>query len=138
MPNGNADLSGKVEAGDQLAGINGTSAIGMKVDDICDAISIAANASPEIELTFLRYIGPLRAMEPEDPVPQADLGFDAGVFPPNELLADDESPRSTMSITNLIEPKSNKKESYPKSSKRGGLKQKFKWLKRGKKTKKAE
>jgi len=53
--------------GDQLASINGANSIKMKVDDICDAISNSCDSS-QIELVFLRYIGPFRpankALEP--------------------------------------------------------------------------
>ena len=55
MPKGNADLHGGLEAGDQLAAINGNSSIGMKVDDICSEISEASAKARVVELTFLRY-----------------------------------------------------------------------------------
>mmetsp|Transcript_899 Transcript_899/g.1960 ORF Transcript_899/g.1960 Transcript_899/m.1960 type:complete len:154 (-) Transcript_899:587-1048(-) len=58
-PDGSAARSRRVEVGDQLASINGTSSINMKVDDICDSISISSDPS-RIELVFLRYIGPFR------------------------------------------------------------------------------
>lgn len=63
MPNGNADLHGGLEAGDQLAAINGNSSIGMKVDDICAAMGEASARARVVELTFLRYIGPCRPLE---------------------------------------------------------------------------
>jgi hypothetical protein len=58
-PDGSAARSRGVEVGDQLASINGSSSIKMKVDDICDAISNSSDPS-RIELVFLRYTGPFR------------------------------------------------------------------------------
>eukprot|EP00542_Grammatophora_oceanica_P017742 CAMPEP_0194038896 /NCGR_PEP_ID=MMETSP0009_2-20130614/11105_1 /TAXON_ID=210454 /ORGANISM="Grammatophora oceanica, Strain CCMP 410" /LENGTH=884 /DNA_ID=CAMNT_0038681555 /DNA_START=112 /DNA_END=2766 /DNA_ORIENTATION=- len=62
--NGNADkvtASDGVNVGDQLAAINGVSCIEFKVDDICEMIA-ASDDKSEIELTFLRYDGPLRPL----------------------------------------------------------------------------
>lgn len=42
--------------GDQLAAVDGRSALAMNVDDICSLISKAKNTQ-SIELTFLRYVG---------------------------------------------------------------------------------
>jgi len=50
---------GGVEIGDQLAAINGTNTVNMKVGAVRDLISDSPNPK-EIELTFLRYVGPLR------------------------------------------------------------------------------
>jgi len=58
-PDGSAARSLGVEMGDQLASINGANSMKMKVDDICDAISNSCDSS-QIELVFLRYIGPFR------------------------------------------------------------------------------
>ncbi|KAI2495591.1 hypothetical protein MHU86_18950 [Fragilaria crotonensis] len=44
--------------GDQLAAVDGRSALGMNVDDICSLVSEAENTQ-SIELTFLRYVGPV-------------------------------------------------------------------------------
>jgi len=62
FPTGNAALyarGGNVEAGDQLAAINGVSAAEMKVDKICALVGDLPEYE-EIELTFLRYTGPLQ------------------------------------------------------------------------------
>lgn len=59
-PDGSAARSGGVEVGDQLACINGANSLHMKVDDICDVIANSADPS-QVELVFLRYIGPFRA-----------------------------------------------------------------------------
>jgi len=61
LEDGNAEKA-NVKVGDQLGAIDGVSAIKMTVDDICKAVSQAANPS-SIELTFLRYSGPLRSSE---------------------------------------------------------------------------
>lgn len=58
-PDGSAARSRRVEVGDQLASINGTSSSKMKVDDICDAIRRSSDLS-QIKLVFVRYIGPFR------------------------------------------------------------------------------
>ena len=47
-----------IQVGDQLAAIDGKSAIRMKVEDI--ALAIRQKKSRPFELTFLRYVGPLR------------------------------------------------------------------------------
>jgi PDZ domain len=130
LPKGNADLKG-IEAGDQLAAVNGRSSVGMKVDDICVAISGAASESKEIEFTFLRYIGPFRPLE-SDGASRADDSPSIGRYPLE--LTEDEKPRSTMSLSTMSESKASKA-STAKSSKRGSLRKRFKWLSRGKKQK---
>ena len=65
FPTGNAALhcqGDKVEIGDQLAEVDGTSTIRMDVDDICSLFAAAADPT-EIELTFLRYVGPFHPMQ---------------------------------------------------------------------------
>ena len=47
-----------IQVGDQLAAIDGKSAIGLNVDDIAGAIR--QKKSRPFELTFLRYVGPMR------------------------------------------------------------------------------
>merc|ERR1719183_2407952 len=56
----NAGNGREVEVGDQLASINGNSAIFLTVDEVCDMISSSPNTDA-IELTFLRYVGPLHS-----------------------------------------------------------------------------
>jgi PDZ domain len=58
LPEGSAFSSkGYVQVGDQLAAVDGSSAIDMTVDEIATLIRVKKR---EIELTFLRYVGPLR------------------------------------------------------------------------------
>ena len=148
MPKGNADRSGKVEAGDQLAAINGRSSIGMKVDDICAIISAASSQADQIELTFLRYVGPFQPLQSDGaPSPGAsiimkdDQDDSPSIYHVDELL-EDEKPQSTMSIGTSTSSKSSRKSkglgALPKSPKRGGIRKKFKWLGRGRKQQKAE
>mmetsp|Transcript_17449 Transcript_17449/g.25780 ORF Transcript_17449/g.25780 Transcript_17449/m.25780 type:complete len:811 (+) Transcript_17449:264-2696(+) len=62
FPGGNAtkiDSGEAVKVGDQLAAVDGRSAIKMSVDDVCALIATAENMQ-SIELTLLRYVGPLR------------------------------------------------------------------------------
>jgi hypothetical protein len=62
-PDGSAARSGGVEAGDQLAAINGQKSLKMKVDDIYNGIS----DSPDpvvVQLAFIRYIGPFHSDGP--------------------------------------------------------------------------
>lgn len=78
---GNAALSSKVMVGDQLAAINGTSTVKLKVEDISSMISAADNPK-EIELTFLRYVGPLKPMP-------------GTAAPKNEVKAESSSPKNS-------------------------------------------
>lgn len=57
LPDGSAARNGAIKAGDQLAGIDGASAINMTVDQIAQVVR---KHNKSIELTFLRYVGPLR------------------------------------------------------------------------------
>jgi len=56
----NAAVGKGVHVGDQLAAVNGNSTIKLTVDEVCDMISSSPNTN-EIELTFLRYVGPLQS-----------------------------------------------------------------------------
>jgi PDZ domain len=58
-PDGSAARSRGVEVGDQLASINGINSTRMKVDNICDVIANSKDPS-QVELVFLRYVGPFR------------------------------------------------------------------------------
>lgn len=60
IPDGNAANKG-VQHGDQLAAINGNSSVHAKIDEVATTISSTPN-NMSVELTFLRYIGPLRPM----------------------------------------------------------------------------
>ena len=65
FPNGNVAKMApgdSILVGDQLAAIDGRNAIEMKVDAICALISRAENTQ-SIELTFLRYTGPLSSLD---------------------------------------------------------------------------
>jgi hypothetical protein len=145
MPDGNAGKSGRVEPGDQLAAIDGRSAIGMKVDDICDAISEAASRAKQIELTFLRYVGPFQPL-PSDGEPGRSIRVrqmddeeesdDAYPSQEDSVAMEDDKQRSTMSVTKPFNFKSARKQPQQEStsSKRGSFRAKFKWLRgRGKK-----
>lgn len=57
LPKGSASLNGKVQVGDQLAAIDGRSAISMRVGDVA---SLIGEKDPAVELTFMRYVGPIR------------------------------------------------------------------------------
>jgi hypothetical protein len=57
LPEGTAMKSRSVKVGDQLAAIDGASAIRLTVDEIAKTIK---GKKSVIELTFLRYVGPLR------------------------------------------------------------------------------
>jgi hypothetical protein len=59
VPSGNGAKQG-VQHGDQLAAINGSSCTHATIDDISSKISRTPNS--RVELTFLRYAGPLRPM----------------------------------------------------------------------------
>jgi hypothetical protein len=74
FPDGNAAKVGGVEVGDQLAAVNGISAIMLRVDQICTLITEAPNPR-NIELTFLRYIGELYPLQVRDSVVQEQCGI---------------------------------------------------------------
>lgn len=145
MPDGNAGQSGRVEPGDQLAAIGGRSSVGMKVDDICDAIAEASSRSKQIELTFLRYVGPFQPL-PSDGEPgrsirvrqmdDEDESDDAYPSQEDSVAFEDDKQRSTVSVTKPFHSKSARKKPQQEStpSKRGSLRKKFQWLRgRGKK-----
>ena len=60
VPKGNASKKG-VQHGDQLAAINGNSSIHATIDEVASTIS-STPSNMTVELTFLRYVGPLRPM----------------------------------------------------------------------------
>jgi len=74
-PDGSAARSRKVMVGDQLASINGASGSKMRVDDICDAVARSSDQG-QVDLIFLRYIGPFRpsntVRRPEEGSAEAD------------------------------------------------------------------
>jgi len=131
-----------VEPGDQLAAINGITAIGMKVDDICDAITDAASTA-EVELTFLRYVGPFLPLAIEGGMPTSfvihkgadDENHSSGTesTPSDQASYLEEKPRSTMSITDSIGKKFSRKTSSGSSKRGGGIIKKLKWFGRHKK-----
>jgi len=64
-----ASKGDKIQVGDQLAAINGASAINKNVGDICRVLAKAPKPDA-IDLTFVRYIGPLR------PASNEQLGYE--------------------------------------------------------------
>jgi len=62
LPGGNAEKCGTIQVGDQLAAIDGVSAINLKVHEMAQIVKSkgVTLAESTVELTFLRYIGPLR------------------------------------------------------------------------------
>lgn len=78
LPEGSAAASkGGVRVGDQLAAVDGLSAIDMTVDEIAKLIRVK---KAEIELTFVRYVGPLR------PLPLQEEGYEVSATPPRKKL----------------------------------------------------
>ena len=73
VPDGNGARKG-IQPGDQLAAINGKSSVHATIDEVASIIS-STPKNKAVELTFLRYVGPLR------PVPGAIIqeGFDNSV-----------------------------------------------------------
>ena len=58
VPDGNGAKKG-VQHGDQLAAINGNSSVHTTIDEVASSIS-STPKDMGVELTFLRYVGPLR------------------------------------------------------------------------------
>jgi hypothetical protein len=78
LPEGSAAASkGGVRVGDQLAAVDGLSAIDMTVDEIAKLIRVKKAV---IELTFVRYVGPLR------PLPILEEGYEVSATPPRKKL----------------------------------------------------
>ena len=61
LPDGKA--ANKIKVGDQLAAIDGISAVRRKVDEIADWIR---SKEEVVELTFLRYVGPIHSLTKEE------------------------------------------------------------------------
>jgi len=87
IPGGNGAEKG-VQHGDQLAAVNGNSSVHTTLDEVASKISSTPQNKP-VELTFLRYVGPLR------PVPGSIIqqGFevtdkvtDKSVSPPRKSM----------------------------------------------------
>lgn len=57
LPKGSASVNGKIHVGDQLAAIDGSSAINMNVGDVA---ALVRDKISSVELTFMRYVGPIR------------------------------------------------------------------------------
>ena len=60
IPSGNGAKQG-VQYGDQLAPINGRSSVHTTIDEVASNVSSTPNG--KVELTFLRYVGPLRPVQ---------------------------------------------------------------------------
>ena len=101
-----ASVGDKLQVGDQLAAINGVTAMHKNVADICKILAKASDQSL-IELTFIRYIGPLR------PASNEQQGYEvidtklskSGRFSPIEMakkisFSRPKSPTNTKSETN--------------------------------------
>jgi hypothetical protein len=84
LPEGSAADSKCVQVGDQLAAVDGTSAIDMKVDEIAHLIK-QKSAAGTVELTFLRYTGPMRP-EAESVVQEEGYEIRAKKDPPKTPL----------------------------------------------------
>eukprot|EP00579_Thalassiosira_antarctica_P013778 CAMPEP_0201947032 /NCGR_PEP_ID=MMETSP0903-20130614/54725_1 /ASSEMBLY_ACC=CAM_ASM_000552 /TAXON_ID=420261 /ORGANISM="Thalassiosira antarctica, Strain CCMP982" /LENGTH=1813 /DNA_ID=CAMNT_0048490153 /DNA_START=42 /DNA_END=5484 /DNA_ORIENTATION=+ len=94
VPDGNGAKKG-VQHGDQLAAINGNSSVHTTIDEVACTIS-GTPVDIGVELTFLRYVGPLR------PVPGSIIqeGFevtDTTILPKKKAAAAKSSKRSLFS-----------------------------------------
>ena len=115
-PEGSASKSGGVEVGDQLAAINGTTSVNMKVDDICSCIDQSPQSS-FVELVFLRYQGPIR------PAPGS----------PSDGSFDFEIPGSPIASESFADEKTRKTFPRSPSSRQKNSKKSFRWFGRRKK-----
>ena len=108
VPAGNGAMKG-IQHGDQIAAINGSSALHFTIEEVAQQISDTTTDS--VELTFLRYVGPLCPM----PTVNKEEGFeisDSAVLPSIKQKATEESPKSkrgslskTISLKFLASPK---------------------------------
>jgi len=97
-PGGNAGATKRVNPGDQLAAINRISAIHVKLDELVKKIK--ESESNQIELTFLRYVGPLR------PAPGTVEVKRVKPSPPSTLNAPNKNDKLT-DVSARSEPKAN-------------------------------
>lgn len=109
-----AASNGNIQVGDQLAAVDGASAIDMTVDEIAKLIRVKKK---EIELTFVRYVGPLRP-EVGSVVQEEGYEISAKETPPRKKLtwSPPSSPKQKTKIT-ATPPKAS-----PSSPKKGILK----------------
>lgn len=138
-----------MEVGDQLAAINGISAIKLRVDQICTLITEAPDPD-NIELTFLRYTGQLHPFVPD--MDETEEIHEESLEVTNEEAAAKATPQKKLSLRALPKlrtrdpsprrPKSNRTrdssprpERSPKFAKAEpkGKKKLGKWFGRGKK-----
>eukprot|EP00804_Cyclotella_cryptica_P023504 CCRYP_012148-RA/>CCRYP_012148-RA protein AED:0.03 eAED:0.03 QI:1584/1/1/1/0.75/0.6/5/134/1047 len=111
VPDGNGAKKG-VQHGDQLAAINGKSAVHASIDEVAATISRTPH-NQGVELTFLRYIGPLR------PVPGAIIqeGFEVTDKSVNKMKPPPRPPKSKPRSPPKTIPKFFKTRSPPTSPK---------------------
>jgi hypothetical protein len=108
VPTGNGAMKG-IQRGDQLAAINGSSSLHVTIEEVAQQISDGATDS--VELTFLRYVGPMCPI----PCVNKEEGFeisDSAVLPSIKQRTTEESPKSkrgsmtkTISLKFLASPK---------------------------------
>ena len=116
MPDGNGCKRG-VQHGDQLAAINGKSAVHNTIDEVASAIS-STPTKTGVELTFLRYVGPLRPM-PGSVIQEGFEVTDASVSPGRKMKNKLFSRRSSAKNTPPASPgTSARRFGLPKSPKR--------------------
>ena len=90
VPTGNGAMKG-IQHGDQLAAINGSSSLHVTIEEVAQQISDGATDS--VELTFLRYVGPMCPI----PCVNKEEGFeisDSAVLPSIKQKTTEESPKS--------------------------------------------
>jgi hypothetical protein len=83
IPGGNGAEKG-VQHGDQLAAVNGNSSVHTTLDEVASKIS-STPSNRGVELTFLRYVGPLRPV-PGSIIQQGFEVTDKSVSPPRKNL----------------------------------------------------
>lgn len=128
--------------GDQLAAVDGRSAIDVTVDDVCTLISEAENTQ-SIELTFVRYRGPLstRGSDGNSETPDQDDDDDEeGVVStsvPQRTLSEEhvfDTMHKMLPIAQTDEKNNTKKNETKKKNSQGKDSKKiFQWFGRGRK-----
>ena len=110
--------------GDQLAAIDGLSAIHMKVGEIADAIT---SKKGEVELTFLRYVGALHPM----PGSVIEEGWEVRDTPPRQPAV--RTPRRS-SMAGFLRGSPGKNLSKPVEVTKSSEKRRFRMFRRKKDT----
>ena len=125
-----------IHKGDQLAAVDGRNAIEVTVDDVCALISEAENTQ-SLELTFVRYGGPLSGrdahVDRQIETSNQDVNNEEGIVSSSEEHVFD-TMHKMLPIARIDEKKNTKKSETKKKNSQGKESKKIlQWFGRGRK-----